>query len=221
MIEYIGRLNDAECQATAHAIGDGAVEYMIEGFEAAFKTNPRPDLRHRIEHCTLTDYDLVQRMAHMNICPSINVGQIVFQGANYKKFYGSQRNKYICALRTMLDLGVMCSLQSDYPSGPAGIAVIDGAVNRYDRTQNVQCDETQKISVMEAIRCATINGAYASYEEDIKGSLEVGKLADIVVLSSDITAIDPMKIHEIKVDMTFIDGKLEYERENKKTAPGR
>ncbi|MGI6257777.1 MAG: amidohydrolase [Anaerovoracaceae bacterium] len=209
---YLKEINDAECQATAHAIGDGAVEYMVEGYEKAFATDPRPDLRHRIEHCTLADRDLIMRMSRMNICPSVNVGQITFQGANYMRFYGPERNKYLCALRTMLDSGIKCSLQSDYPSGPAGLALLDGAVNRYDRVNGVQCDETQKISLMEAIRCATLYGAYASYEEDKKGSIKVGKLADIIVLSEDITAMDPMDLDRVKVDMTFIDGILEYER---------
>ncbi len=209
---YIKEINDAECQATAHAIGDGAVEYMVEGYEKAFDTNPRPDLRHRIEHCTLADRDLIGRMGKMNICPSVNVGQITFQGANYMRFYGEERNKYVCALRSMLDAGIKCSLQSDYPSGPAGLALIDGAVNRYDRVNKVQCDETQKISLMEALECATLYGAYGSYEEDMKGSLKVGKLADLIVLSENITEIDPMDLHKVKVDMTFIDGVLEYER---------
>lgn len=210
--EYIKEINDAECQATAHAIGDGAVEFMVEGYEKAFATNPRPDLRHRIEHCTLADLDLLQRMARMNICPSVNVGQITFQGANYMRFYGEERNKYLCALRTMLDLGIKCSLQSDYPSGPVGMALLDGAVNRYDRVKSQQCDETQKISLMEAVRCATLYGAYGSFEEDCKGSIEAGKLADMIVLSRDITGMDPMELDDVKVDMTFIDGVLEYER---------
>lgn len=210
--EYIKEINDAECQATAHAIGDGAVEFMVEGYEKAFATNPRPDLRHRIEHCTLADLDLLQRMARMNICPSVNVGQITFQGANYMRFYGEERNKYLCALRTMLDLGIKCSLQSDYPSGPVGMALLDGAVNRYDRVKNQQCDETQKISLMEAVRCATLYGAYGSFEEDCKGSIEAGKLADMIVLSRNITGTDPMELNDVKVDMTFIDGVLEYER---------
>lgn len=184
--EYIKLINDAECQASAHAIGDGAVEFMIHGYEEAFKTNPRPDLRHRVEHCTLSDQELIDKMAKMNICPSVNVGMVAFQGSNYERFFGPERSKYICAIRSMLDAGVKCSFQSDAPSGPVGLALIDGAVNRYDRTKGIQCDRTQAVSVLEAIRCATINGAYGAYEENIKGSLECGKLADMIVLSDNI-----------------------------------
>ncbi len=208
---YIRRIHDAECQATAHAIGDGAVEFMVEGYEKAFESNPRPDLRHRIEHCTLVDQDLIDRMAKMNICPSVNAGIVAKNGGNYMRFYG-ERNKYFGALKSMLDAGIHCSLQSDAPSGPFGLACLDGAVNRYDRVRNIQCDRTQAVSVLEAIRIATLNGAYGSFEEHIKGSLEVGKLADMIVLSDDILAVDPFSIHQLKVDLTMVDGEICYLR---------
>lgn len=209
--DYLKMINDAECQATAHAIGDLAVEYMVEGYEKAFETNPRPDLRHRIEHCTIVDQDLIDRMANMNICPSVNPGMIQVGGKDYEKFYG-ERMKYTIALRSMIDAGIKPSLSSDTPSGPAGLSVLDGAINRYDRVRNYQTDTTQAISVLEAIRCATYNGAYASFEENIKGSIEPGKLADLIVLSEDILSYPKERINEVKVDLTMIDGIVEYER---------
>lgn len=209
--DYLKMINDAECQATAHAIGDLAVEYMVEGYEKAFETNPRPDLRHRIEHCTIVDRDLIDRMANMNICPSVNPGMIQVGGKDYEKFYG-ERMKYTIALRSMIDAGIKPSLSSDTPSGPAGLSVLDGAINRYDRVRNYQTDTTQAISVLEAIRCATYNGAYASFEENIKGSIEPGKLADLIVLSEDILSYPKERINEVKVDLTMIDGIVEYER---------
>ncbi len=209
--EYIKLINDAECQGTAHAIGDLAVEFMVEGYEKAFKDNPRPDLRHRIEHCTISDQDLIDRMAKMNICPTVNPGMLTTIGANYSKFYG-ERMKYLIALRSMLDAGIRVSLASDYPSGPIGINVMDGAVNRYNRANSIQLDQTQCISVLEAVRCTTLNGAYASFEDDIKGSLEEGKLADMIILSEDITSIDPMKLNEVEVELTMIDGEILYSK---------
>ncbi len=209
--EYIKEINDAECQATAHAIGDLAVEFMVEGYEKAFKDNPRPDLRHRIEHCTLCDQDLIDRMAKMNICPTVNPGMLTTIGANYARFYG-ERMKYLIALRSMLDAGIKVSIASDYPSGPIGIHTIDGAVNRYNRTNEIQLDQTQCISVAEAVRCATLHGAYLSFEEDIKGSLEKGKLADMIVLSEDITSIPTGKLNRVEVDLTMIDGKIVFEK---------
>jgi len=209
--DYIKTINDAECQASAHAVGDLAVEFMVEGYEKAFVGNPRPDLRHRIEHCSIVSQDLVERMAKLNICPSVNISAIKYLGSKVSEYYGGNpRNRYLCAIRSMLDAGVVCSLHSDHPSYETGIAMIDAAVNRYDRTANIQCDRTQAVSVLEAIRCATFNGAYATHEENIKGSIEPGKLADMIVLSEDILAINPMDIYKLKIDLTMIDGKIEY-----------
>lgn len=210
--DYIWKLYQAGNQITAHAIGDEAVEYMIEGFERCFKDDPEKfrSMRHRIEHCTLVDQDLINRMAKMNICPSVNAGLVQMLGANYMKFYG-ERNQYLGALKSMLEAGVMCSLHSDSPSGPIGLNTLDGAVNRYDRVQKVQCDKTQAVSVLEAIRVATYNGAYATFEEEIKGSLEPGKLADLIVLSDNILEIDPMTLNKLSVELTMIDGEIVFE----------
>lgn len=210
--DYIKMIHDKECQATAHAIGDLAVEFMVKGYERAQKENPRKDPRHRIEHCTFVDKDQLDRMARLNIVPSVNPGMIQVGGKNYEKFYG-ERMEYCIALRSMLDLGMKPTISSDIPSGPAGFDAIDGAVNRYDRVKGHQTDLTQKISMMEAIRCATYHGAYASFEEDIKGSIEVGKLADLIVVSEDLLGLDERKLNEVKVDITMIDGNIEYVRE--------
>ena len=212
--DYIKKINDAGCQATAHAVGDLAVEFMVEGYERCFAENPEKvkRLRHRIEHCVIVDQDLIDRMARMNICPVLHPGLIRMLGKNLASFYGPERSRYLEAVRSMLDAGIKVSLHSDAPSGPVGIHVIDAAVNRYDRSKDYQFDQTQCVSVLDAIRCYTLHPAYASYQENIKGSIEVGKLADMIVLSDDILKIAPMDIHKLKVDMTMIDGIVEYER---------
>ena len=214
--DYIKMIDDAECQATAHAIGDGAVEFMVEGYEKAFAACKDKEAfkarRHRIEHCTLVDQDLIDRMAKMNICPSVNGGLQIRNGKNLARFYGPERNKYLGALKSMMAAGIKCSLHSDAPSGPVGFEMIDGAVNRYDIRQGYQCDTTQAVSLLDAIRCCTWNAAYSSYEENIKGSVEVGKLADLIVLDRDILNMDTHELHNVKVDMTMIDGVAVYER---------
>lgn len=210
--DYICKIHDAECQATAHAMGDLAIEYMVEGYERAFQKNERPDLRHRIEHCMVVDQNLINRMARLNICPTINTGMLSFNGRKYHKIYGDKREKYIMALRSMLDAGMKPSIASDAPSGPIGFATIDGAVNRYDRKTGYQFDTTQAITLLEAIRCATLYGAYASYEEEIKGSIEVGKLADMIILDCDIMSIDLKDLYKVQVEKTYIDGILAYQK---------
>ena len=196
------------CDQPAHTDRKAAYRPLdlaqLNGPGSAYRVAGRPDRkarRHRIEHCTLVDQDLIDRMAKMNICPSVNAGLVFKLGANYAKFYGPERNKYLGALKSMMEAGIKCSLHSDAPSGPCGLECIDGAVNRYDHVQNVQCDRTQAVSVMDAIRCATINGAYSSYEENIKGSLEVGKDADITVWDDDFNAL-----------MTIVKGTTVYKK---------
>jgi len=213
--EYIQFIEDHECQATAHAIGDGAVEFMVEGYEKAYAKATDKEVfrnrRHRIEHASLCDQNLIDRMVEMNICPSVNAGMVQMLGASYMEFFGD-RFHYIGALRSMLDAGLKPSLHSDAPSGPVGLQTIDGCINRIDRVKNIQCPKTQAISVLEAIRVATYNGAYSTHEEDIKGSIELGKLADLIVLSDDILAINPKEIYKLKVDLTMIDGEIVYTR---------
>ena len=206
---YIKRINEAWCQATAHAVGDLAVEYMVEGYEKAFFDMPRNEARHRIEHCTLVDLDLIRRMAKMNICPSLIPGFISWNGSNYKKYYG-ERMKYFCALRSMLDEGVKASIGSDSPSGPVEpMKVIDAAINRIDRNTMEQTDPYQSVKLEEIIRAYTLNGAYSSYEDDIKGSIEVGKLADLIVLTKNI--FKTQDLLSIRTALTMIDGIIEFE----------
>ena len=214
--DYIKKVDDAECQCTAHAMGDGAIEFMVEGYEKAFEACEDKEAfkarRHRIEHCMLVDQDLIDRMAKMNICPSVNAGLQIRNGKNLARFYGPKREKFLGALKSMMEAGVVCSLHSDAPSGPVGFEMIDGAVNRYDLRQGYQCDMSQAVTVLQAIRCCTYNAAYQSYEEKIKGSIEVGKLADLIICDRDILAMDTHELHNVKVDLTMIDGTVEYQR---------
>jgi predicted amidohydrolase YtcJ len=209
--EYIEELHRAGCQVTAHAVGDLAVEFMVEGYEKVMNAFHRQDPRHRIEHCAIVNQDLIDRMAALGICPSCNPGFIAWNGSNYTDYYG-QRMKYFIALRSMIDAGVRVSISSDAPSGPIEpMAVLDAAVNRIDRITGESVDQTQCITLEEALRLYTINGAIASKEEEIKGSIEVGKLADLVVLSDNLLDTLPHQIREVKIEMTVIDGIIEYE----------
>jgi predicted amidohydrolase YtcJ len=150
-------------------------------------------------------------MAKLGICPSCNPGFIAWNGSNYTRYYG-ERMKYFIALRSMLNAGIRVSLSSDAPSGPLGpMSVLDAAVNRIDRITGEPVDQTQCITLMEALRCYTLNGAIATKEEDIKGSIESGKLADLVVLSRNLPDASPHQIKEVTIEMTVIDGIIEYE----------
>ena len=127
------------------------------------------------------------------------------------KEYGKKRLENMFAVRSFLDAGINVTQTSDYPPGPyEPMMAIQSSVTRTDSTGEVW-GPSQKISVEEAIKVATINGAYASYEENIKGSLQTGKLADLVVLGQDPRNIDPMKIIDIPIERTMVGGKWTYE----------
>ena len=124
--------------------------------------------------------------------------------------------KEVYSFNSFLDAGVKLCFGSDWPVAPLNaIEGIYAAVTRRtldDKNPNGWIPE-QKITVEDAIKCYTINNAYAAFEENIKGSIEPGKLADFVVLSDDILTIDPIKIKDAKVDLTILDGEIIYERE--------
>lgn len=209
----IDRIHAAKCQMTAHAVGDMAVEMMVNGYEKALERYPRENHRHRIEHCALTDPELISRMAKMNLIPVSNPGFITINGSDYHKYYGDRVN-YMFAARSYIDAGLRPTIGSDAPTCDESVMRgLDGTVNRIDRKTGEVIGACQKVSMMEAIRLYTINGAYASFEENIKGSIEVGKLADFAVLSEDIMSYPPERVMDIKVDLTMIDGEIVYERE--------
>lgn len=197
---------------TAHAVGDMAVEQAVNAIEYTLAKVPKKDHRHRIEHCGLTDETLIKRIKDLGIVPISNPGFITVNGSDYNRYYGD-RTDYMFAAESYKKNGIItafgsdCSVINENP-----MLGIYGAVTRKDAATGEICGGCQKISVLDAIRCYTYNGAYASFEEDIKGSIEEGKLADIAVLSEDILACEPEHIKDIKVDMTLIDGNILYER---------
>lgn len=199
-------------QVTAHAVGDKAVEQAINAIEYALKNCPKENHRNRIEHCGLTDEALIKRIKDLEIIPISNPGFITINGSDYNRYYGDRVN-FMFAARTYKENGIItafgsdCSVINENP-----MLGLYGAVTRKDINAGETCGEYQKISILDAIRCYTYNGAYASFEEDVKGTIEIGKLADLVVLSEDILECEKEHIKDIKVDMTLVDGEIVYER---------
>lgn len=203
---------EAGFQVTAHAVGDMAVEQAVTAIERALAKCPKADHRNRIEHCGLTDEALIDRIKKAGIIPISNPGFFTINGSDYNRYYGERVN-YMFAAKTYKEKDIItafgsdCSVINENP-----MLGIYGAVTRKDMNKNEECGGCQKISVLDAIRCYTYNGAYASFEENSKGSIEEGKLADLVVLSEDILKTKPEDIKDIKVDMTMIDGEILYTR---------
>lgn len=210
--EIIMEAHRAGFQCTAHAVGDKAVTIMVNAIEKALKAYPREDCRHRIEHCGIVNEELLDRIKELGIVPISNPAFIDINGDDYIRYYG-ERVDYMFPLKRYLDRGIITAIGSDTPvTLPDPMNGLAGAVTRQDCNSGTECGGSQKISMLEAIRMYTYNCAYAVFEEDIKGSLEPGKLADLAVLSKDILKVPADEIKTVKVDMTMIDGEIVYER---------
>ena len=201
-------LND--WQIGIHANGDVGIDIALNVYERLQKEKFREDPRFRLEHCTVINKSLIERIKALNAIPNPFSTYVYFHGEKMKE-YGKERLENMFAVKSFLDAGINVTQTSDYPPGPyEPMMAIQSSVTRTDYTGEVW-GPSQKITVEEAIKVATINGAYASYEENIKGSLEIGKLADLVVLGQDPRVIDPMRIIDIPIERTMVGGKWTYE----------
>ena len=192
-------------QVCIHANGDLTIDMVLTAYEKAQAAHPRPDPRHRIEHCTLVNPDLLRRMKALG-CVATPFCTYVYHHGEKMPFFGEERLEWMFAQRSFIDYGVVSTGATDYPPGPfEPLLGIQSCVTRTD-SQGKVWGPSQKVSVAEALKLYTINGAYASFEEDIKGSIEVGKLADLVVLEADPNKVDPFAIKDIQVERTILGG---------------
>ena len=206
---------------TAHAVGDLGIQLVLDGQETAMMDRPRRGLsrqypsspRHRVEHCAMAFADLRHRIKAASVIP---VGQAVFltdYGDNYINDYGEERAASMFPFRSFLEEGIPAVLSSDAPvSHPDPLAGLSAACERSSRSGQV-LGADERITLMEAIRCYTLHGAYAEYAEDVRGSIEVGKLADLALVNAPLLELDPVDVASCKVDMTVIGGQVVYERE--------
>ncbi|MFE4894726.1 amidohydrolase [Peribacillus butanolivorans] len=209
----LGEAHEKGFQITAHAQGDRAIEMMLNCIEEALKKHPRKNHRHRIEHAGITMPDLVERMRQLEVIPIPNPAFFLEYGDGYIKNYGERVN-HMYPVRDFIDKGIIAAGGSDSPVTSFNPLIgIHGAVNRKSSTgQDV--GGNQRIGVLEAIKLFTWNGAYASFEENIKGSIEIGKLADLVVLNGAILDVPTDQIKDMQVDYTIIGGKVVFQKES-------
>ncbi|MBZ5528558.1 MAG: amidohydrolase [Acidobacteriia bacterium] len=197
-------------QVGTHANGDVAIDQTLRVYERLQKEHPRHDPRFRIEHCTVINDDLVKRIKALGAIPTPFSTYVYYHGEKMK-YYGAERTRQMFALRSFLDAGIPATQASDYPPGEyAPMMALQSEVTRTDRQGNVW-GANQRISVEEAIRVGTVNGAYASYDEKRKGSIEAGKLADLVVLGRDPFQENPATLVNIPVERTMVGGRWVYE----------
>ncbi len=196
-------------QVAIHAIGDKGIEEALNAIEAALEQEPRKDHRHRVEHCEILTDDQILRIKRLKIVPSMQpnfVGEWGHRGGMYEQRLGRNRLKLSNPYRRLLDEKITVAFGSDcgycppWPFNP--LYGIWAAVNH-------PIEENQ-ISLEEAVRCYTHNGAYASFEEDIKGTIEPAKLADIAILSKDLSSIPTKEIKNVSVELTMVNGRIQW-----------
>ncbi len=207
--ESVLEIHRAGFQVCIHANGDLAIDSVLNVYERAQSDHPRTDPRHRIEHCTLVNPDLLSRMSRLGTIATPFCTYVYYHGEKMD-FYGEDRLEWMFAQRSFIDSGVVSTGATDYPPGPfEPLMGIQSCVTRTDMNGKVW-GPSQRISVEEALRIYTLNGAYASFDENKKGSIEAGKLADMVVLAQDITSVEPTTIKDIPIVETIIGGKTVY-----------
>ena len=197
-------------QIGTHANGDVGIDTTLRVYERLQKESPRRDPRFRLEHCTVVNDKLIARIKALGAIPTPFSTYVYYHGEKMH-YYGAERLNHMFALRSFIDAGIRPTQASDYPPGEfIPMMALQSEVTRTDMKGNVWGPK-QKITVEEAIRVGTLNGAYASYEENIKGSIKVGKLADLVVLGRDPLQENPSTLVNIPVERTMAGGRWTFE----------
>jgi len=207
---WIEKVHRAGIQVNCHANGDVAIDMFLTAVERAQRIAPRPNSRPKITHCTLINEELVRRIKALDAIPAMFTTYAYYNSDKFV-FYGEDMMKRSMAYRTFLDAGVHAAAGSDFSPGPfAPLMGMQGMVTRKG-WDGKTWGTNQRITVDEALQVNTINGAYASFEENIKGSITASKLADFVVLAEDPHIVDPEKIKDIKIVRTVVGGTAAYQ----------
>ena len=213
--QNIKSADSAGLQVMVHAIGDKAIHTLLNIFEEVGKENGQRDRRFRIEHAQHIAPADIKRFAELNVIPSMQPYHAIDDGRWAEKVIGHERSTTTYAFKSLIDAKANLAFGSDwFVAPPTPLEGIYAAVTR--RTLDDKNPEgwipEQKVTVEEALRAYTINAAYASFEEGIKGSLERGKLADFVVLEKDITSLPPSEIRNVSILMTCVGGNTVFKK---------
>jgi predicted amidohydrolase YtcJ len=204
------KAHEAGWQLGIHANGDTAIDKTLAVYERLQRELPRKDPRFRIEHCTVITDDLVRRIRALGVIPNPFSTYVYYHGEKMRE-YGEERLNRMFAVRSFLDAGIRVTQTSDYPPGPfEPMMALQSSVTRTD-IQGKVWGPRQRVSVEEALRVGTMHGAYASFEENLKGSIETGKLADLVVLGRDPLKTEPTELIKIPVERTMVGGRWAFE----------
>ncbi len=209
---FIDRAHRAGFQCTMHAVGDRAIESGLTALERAFAATPRADPRPRLEHCGLCPPDLQEKLTRIGVSPAMQPAFFWEFGDGYLVNYGPERVSSMFPAMSLLRRGVHVCGSSDSPvTDYHPMHGLQSALLRQTRTGQ-SCGEAERVTLAEGLRMYTVNGAYAEFAEAIKGSLEPGKLADLVVLETNLEQVPADQVRKVQVDLTMSGGRTVYER---------
>jgi predicted amidohydrolase YtcJ len=206
--ELVQKYHDAGRQISVHAQGDRAIRDVIDVYEDVLKASPRDDHRHRIEHGGLFPIDEMDRAARLGLTPSWHVNYVYYYGdALRDEIIGPQRAEISFPVGAAMRRGLRGSLHNDSPMYPAEpLLLMRSAVTRKTRSGEA-LGEDQAIDVDAAIKALTIDAAWQLFMDDLVGSLEVGKLADLVLVSDNPRKVDPEHLEQIRIIATYREGR--------------
>lgn len=208
----VRRAHDAGFQLGIHAIGDDAIDLVLDAYEAAQTATPRQDTRHRIEHCSIVDLDTLRRIKRLGVVPIPGTSFLHYTRPAYEQNLGRERYRYAYAMKTYAELGIIAAASSDAPVVPVDPLIgIQTMVTRKDRL-GVDAWSEERISVDDAIKAYTVNAAYASFAEHNRGMLKPGYVGDITVFDQDLRTMEPDRLADAAVDVTIADGAVVWDR---------
>jgi len=210
--ELVLRIHRSGFQVAVHAVEENAVESACSAIEHALDRIPRPDHRHRIEHCSVCRPSLSRRIAALGIIVVTQPAFIFFHGDRYLETVPSQKLQNLYPIGSLLKAGIPVAGSSDCPIVPPNPLIgIYSAVSRKSESGKAVGEE-EKISSMNGLRMVTVHAARATFDERLKGSIATGKLADLVLLNGDPGAASAEEIKDMEVEMTILNGEVVWEK---------
>ena len=221
-LEYLAlKADSADIQLSVHAIGDAANGYLLDMVDRLIKHNGEKDRRFRLVHAQVINPKDYERFAGKNIIAEVQPYHCTDDMRWMEERIGHERSKGAYPFRSLWDSGAVVCFGSDSPGTNASRYPLNPMLGLYAAVTRQTLEGNpeegwfpdERITIEEAIQAYTLNSAYASHEENIKGSISVGKLADVVIVSENLLEIDPVRIKDVEVVTTIFDGKVIYQKD--------
>ncbi len=208
--EVVEQAHRAGWQVAIHANGDVTIDMVLNAYERMASEYPRADARHRLEHCSLVNPELLRRIADGGYIPAPFYTYAHYHGEKWIE-YGEEKMEWMFAHKSFMDYGIMVAPASDHSPGPyEPLMALQSMVTRKDFSGRIW-GGSQRVTLDQAMKICTMHGAYASHEEGVKGSITSGKLGDFVFLAESPYDVDPDRIKDIQIVRTAIGGRAVYE----------